>query len=66
MAKKKGNLICTTECEKCIHSKINDKNSVKFHCSAKDKDYYFGQYVSCESMDLNLIQEYPKRTNNTK
>ena len=42
MAKKKGYLICTTECEKCIHSKINDKNNVEFPLFCKRQRLLFG------------------------
>ena len=48
----KHNMICTEICEDCIHSDI-DKTDIllKFHCSAKNKDYYFGQYVPCTFME---------------
>lgn len=54
MAKKRGNMICTTECVNCIHSDLNcEKITAKFYCSAKDKHYYYGQYVSCGSKESN-------------
>ena len=49
---KKNNMICTTECEKCIHSDIStEKMSVRFHCNAKDKDYIYGQYIPCNQKE---------------
>ena len=49
MAKRKGNMICTSECEECIYSDLNEENiNTKFHCSAKNKDYIYGQYVPCD------------------
>lgn len=43
-------MIITSECEKCIHSAIDDTNKakIKIYCNVKDKTYYFGQCVPCE------------------
>lgn len=52
MAKRKGNMICTSKCADCVHSDIDKENiKIKFHCDAKDKDYSYGQYVFCELME---------------
>lgn len=42
--------IVTSECVKCTHETLDDsvKSRVKIHCDYKDKDYYYGQYVSCD------------------
>lgn len=53
MAKKRRSMICTSECVNCIHSNISSeivKN--KFHCNAKNKDYFYGQYVPCDFKEL--------------
>lgn len=48
MAKRKGNMICTSECADCVHSDIDKENiEIKFHCDAKSKDFIFGQYIPC-------------------
>lgn len=45
-----ANMIITSECERCIHSVINeeDKAKVKVYCKVKDKTYYWGQCIPCE------------------
>ena len=49
MAKKKGNVICTDVCQTCVHSNLNEETvNNKFHCDAKNKDYFYGQYVPCD------------------
>ena len=42
-----ANMIITSECEKCIHSSINESNKakIKIYCKVKDKTYYFGQCI---------------------
>ena len=53
MARKNNGMICTSECVKCVHSDIQENNiNLKFHCSAKNKDYIYGQYVPCELKEL--------------
>lgn len=39
-----ADMIITSECEKCIHSTVDeeDKARVKVYCSVKDKTYYWG------------------------
>lgn len=43
-------MIITSECEKCIHSILNeqDKAKLKIYCKVKDKSYYWGQCIPCE------------------
>ena len=49
MARKSGSMICTSECSECVHSNLDVKNiTLKFHCNAKDKDYFYGQYIPCD------------------
>ena len=45
-----ADMIITSECEKCIHSIINEESKarVKVYCSVKDKTYYYGQCIPCE------------------
>lgn len=42
--------IITSECIKCPHGTLNnsDKAKVTIHCDYKNKDYYYGQYVTCD------------------
>lgn len=46
-------MIITSECEQCIHSAVDetDKAKVKIYCSAKNKTYYWGQCIPCDSKD---------------
>lgn len=49
MTRKGKDTICTSECVECIYSNLNEENTNhKFHCSAKDKDYCYGQYIPCD------------------
>lgn len=43
-------MIITSECEKCIHSTVyeKDKANIKVHCKVKNKTYYWGQCIFCE------------------
>lgn len=43
-------MIITSECEKCVHSQINeeDKSKIKIYCKIKNKSYYYGQCIPCE------------------
>lgn len=47
-------MIITSECEKCIHSIIDETNKakIKIYCDIKDKTYYFGQCIPCECKEL--------------
>lgn len=42
-------MIITSECERCIHSEINesDKARVRVYCKVKNKTYYWGQCIPC-------------------
>lgn len=48
------NMIITNECEKCIHSIIDesDKAKLKIYCKIKHKTYYWGQCIPCEYKEL--------------
>ena len=48
------NMIITSECEKCIHSVINeeDKSKVIIYCKIKDKTYNWGQCVPCDYKEV--------------
>ena len=52
-------MIITSKCERCVHSKIDDSNKAKVtvYCKLKDKVYYWGQCVPCD---------YIERQNGTK
>lgn len=54
-----ADMIITSECEQCIHSVINeeDKAKVKIHCRIKDRTYYWGQCIQCESKSLKHRME---------
>lgn len=47
-------MIITSECEKCIHSLIDetDKARIKIYCSIKDKSYYWGQCIPCDYKEI--------------
>lgn len=47
-------MIITSECEKCVHSTIDETNKAKIivYCAIKDKYYYFGQCIPCEYREL--------------
>ena len=47
-------MVITSECEKCIHSIMDetDKAKIKIYCKIKNKSYYFGQCVPCEYKEL--------------
>ncbi len=45
-----ADMIITSECEKCIHSSLDESNKakVKIYCNVKDKTYYWGQCIPCD------------------
>lgn len=47
-------IIAGEECEQCLHSEIkdDDKSRIMVYCKARDKWYYWGQYVPCENQEL--------------
>lgn len=47
-------MIITSECEKCIHSILDetDKSKIRVYCSIKDKSYYFGQCITCKYKEM--------------
>lgn len=47
-------MIITSECEKCIHSIMDETNKakIKIYCDIKDKTYYFGQCIPCKCKEL--------------
>lgn len=49
-----ADMIITSECERCIHSTINEANKarVKVYCNVKDKTYYWGQCIPCEYKEI--------------
>ena len=44
----------STKCEKCIYGSIDDSNKAKVivRCSKKNKEYFYGQRINCEDVDL--------------
>lgn len=48
------NMIITSECEKCIHSSIDekDKAKIKIYCNIKNKTYYWGQCIPCDFIEI--------------
>lgn len=53
------NMIITSECEDCIHSSIDeyDKAKVKVYCKIKDRRYYWGQCIPCDSRETRRVQK---------
>lgn len=47
-------MIITSECEKCIHSVLDESNKakVKIYCNIKGKKYYWGQCIPCEYKEI--------------
>ena len=45
-----GMIVVGEECKDCIQSTIDDtdKSKILVYCGAKDKTYYYGQYIPCE------------------
>jgi len=43
-------IIITSECESCVYGNVDDSDKAKvmIYCKAKDKTYYYGQYIPCE------------------
>ncbi len=52
-------MINTSECEKCIHSMLNeeDKAKIYIYCIIKNKKYLYGQCLPCEYKELRKIEE---------
>jgi len=50
--------ILSTECEKCAYGTVNEisKAKIKIHCSIKNKEYYYGQYIPCEYFENTVIE----------
>lgn len=48
-----ANMIITSECKECGNSVINDsdKAKIKIYCKEKNKTYYWGQCIPCDSKD---------------
>lgn len=53
MRRKSEYTICTSECEKCMNY-CETKNKNKFYCKAKDKIYFFGQYIPCDLFNKEI------------
>ncbi len=52
-------MILTSECEKCIYGVSDDSNKarVKVKCAQKEKEFYYGQCVPCDSKIKRKIEE---------
>ena len=48
-----GKTITTSECENCIHSKIDESDKAKVYvlCNARNKKYLYGQRIPCEDFE---------------
>lgn len=45
-------IICGKECEDCVNAQFfENKKIIKVFCEAKNKEYYYGQRVPCESYE---------------
>ena len=53
------NMILTSECEECIYGIIDDSNKarVKVKCIQKEKEYYYGQCIPCDSKRKRKLGE---------
>lgn len=53
------NMILTSECEGCDYGTIDNSNKacVKVKCADKNKEYYYGQYVSCDNKKRKRISK---------
>jgi len=47
-------MILTSECEKCTYCILdeNDKAKIIIHCTAKNKDYIYGQRIPCKDKTI--------------
>lgn len=47
-------MVITSECERCIHSAIDetDKAKIKVYCNVKDRTYHWGQCIPCDNKDI--------------
>ena len=52
-------VICTSECEDCIFSTLDDSNKSKIliYCGNKDKTYYYGQMIPCDNKTIRKEKE---------
>ena len=52
-------MINTSECEECRFGVIKEESKavVKVYCSIKDKEYYYGQCISCENKKKTEVGE---------
>lgn len=43
-------IITTSKCESCVYGKIieKSKSDITVHCSARNKDYQYGQRIPCD------------------
>jgi len=46
-------VILTSECEFCKHGTLEekDKSRIKVHCAYKNKTYFYGACIPCDSME---------------
>ena len=45
-------IICGKDCNDCVYASFDDdKAKLKVHCSARNKDYYYGQSIPCEDKE---------------
>ena len=46
----KQKMILSNDCEKCIYGITNEQTKAKIiiHCKLKNKNYYYGQRISCD------------------
>ena len=48
-----SNSICTSKCTTCKNCILidTDKSKIKIYCKEKQKEYYYGQIIPCDSYD---------------
>lgn len=54
--------ILSTNCEKCAYGIVNEisKAKIKIHCSIKNKEHYYGQYIPCEYFESTVVEVEPE------
>ena len=52
-----SDVILSNKCETCKFGIVNDENKarIKVYCSQKEKEYYWGQCITCDNYTENNI-----------
>ena len=44
-------VLAGTDCQECKYFEYNEDNN-KITCKARDKSYYYGQYIVCDDREI--------------